>query len=141
MGEDDGYNEEYKIDDPVDDAFDEMAHRKKKEMAKDIKATELICSKSFIEADSVFQVADLFEKRDTCVLLPSVRCDKAHCTSCNVPMLFSSKSRMMLECVWQSEVRRHVDKLNGVLGNQNTESLLVIFNKAYKGEKDERTDD
>ena len=136
MGED-----EYKIDDPIEDAFDQMLDRKERQMAKDIKASELICSKRVIETDSVFQITDVFEKRETCVLLPSVRCDKAHCTTCNVPMLYPSKSRMMLECVWQSEVSRHVDKLNNVLGG-NTESLLMIFNRGLRGRDDDgRTDD
>lgn len=143
MGED-----EFKIDDPIAERVASKMKIKEMDIAKDMLAVDIMCQKKCIEIDSIFQIPDYFEDRDTCGLLPSVTCSKPHCSSCNIPMLFASKSRMMLEHVWQHEVNRHVkevreatgglfDILKEMIDNDGVEldakSLLDAFNKGLKG--------
>ena len=122
--------DEYKIDDPVADKMASRMKIKEMDIAKDMLAVDIMCQKKCIEIDSVFQIPDYFEKRDTCGLLPSVTCSKAHCSSCNIPLLYASKSKMMLENVWQHEVSRHVAQVREASGG-----LFDVFKELLDNDK------
>ena len=143
-------DDEYKIDEPIDKMAEDIRKTKVADITKDLLASELILCKDDLCVDNVFYIIDIFEKRGTCGLLPSVTCKRGCCNTCNIPTLYPNKSRMMLERVWKAEVHRHVtevrskdvelfDKLTDIVsksekGEDVPESLLEAFRKGLRGE-------